>query len=70
MSKDRHCIDPLTDINNKIYAYNIIFQKKPNAIIIPSKIYREIKFDLLNFKENIIVCDDFKEIRCINILEG
>ena len=70
MSKDRHCIDPLTDINNKIYAYNIIFQRKPNAIIIPSKIYKEIKFDLLNFKENIIVCDDFKEIRCINILEG
>ena len=70
MSKDRRYIDPLTDINNKIYAYNIIFQKKPNAIIIPNKIYKEIKFDLLNFKENIIVCDDFKEIRCINILEG
>ena len=70
MSKGRHYIDPLTDIKNKIYAYNIIFQKKPNAIIIPSKIYKEIKFDLLNFKENIIVCDDFKEIRCINILEG
>ena len=70
MNKGRHYIDPLTDINNKIYAYNIIFQRKPNAIIIPSKIYKEIKFDLLNFKENIIVCDDFKEIRCINILEG
>ena len=70
MNKDRHYIDPLTDVNNKIYAYNIIFQKKPNAIIIPSKIYKEIKLDLLNFKENIIVCYDFKEIRCINILEG
>ena len=68
MNKNRHYIDPLTDINNKIYAYNIIFQKKPNAIIIPSKIYKEIKFDLLNFKENIIICDDFKEIRCIKIL--
>ena len=70
MSKDRYYIDPLTDIKNKIYAYNIIFQEKPNAIIIPSKIYEKAKFDLLNFKENIIVCDDFKEIRCIKILEG
>ena len=68
MSKGRHCIDPLTDINNKIWAYNIIFQEKPNTIIIPSKVYKEIKFDLLNFKENIIICDDFKEIRCIKIL--
>ena len=70
MNKNRHYIDPITDINNKIYAYNIIFQKKPNTIIIPSKIYREIKFDLLNFKENIIISDDFKEIKCINVLEG
>ena len=70
MSKDRRYIDPLTDIKNKIYAYNIIFQEKPNAIIVPSKIYKEIKFDLLNFKENIIISDDFKEIKCINVLEG
>ena len=51
-----------------MYAYNIIFQEKPNAIIIPSEIYKKIKNDLLNFKENIIICDDFKEIRCIKIL--
>ena len=69
MNKNRHYIDPLTDIKNKIYAYNIIFQEKPNTLIIPSKIYKKIKFDLLNFKENIIVCDDFKEIRCIKILK-
>ena len=68
MNKDRKRIDPLTDINNKIYAYNIIFQEKPNAIIIPGEIYKKIKNDLLNFKENIIICDDFKEIRCIKIL--
>ena len=69
MNKGRYRIDPLTDIKNKIYAYNIIFQEKPNTIIIPSKIYKKIKFDLLNFKENIIVCDDFKGIRCIKILK-
>ena len=68
MNKDRCRIDPITDTNNKIYAYNIIFQEKPNAIIIPSEIYKKIKNDLLNFKENIIICDDFKEIRCIKIL--
>ena len=65
---NRYYIDPITDIKNKMYAYNIIFQEKPNAIIIPSKIYEKTKFDLLNFKENIIICDDFKEIRCIKIL--
>ena len=69
MNKGRYRIDPLTDINNKIWAYNIIFQEKPNTIIIPSKIYEKIKFDLLNFKENIIVCDDFKEIRCISVIK-
>ena len=69
MNKNRHRIDLITDINNKIWAYNIIFQEKPNAIIIPSKIYKKIKSDLLNFKENIIVCDDFKEIRCIKIIK-
>ena len=68
MSKDRYKIDPIIDIKNKMYAYNIIFQEKPNAIIIPSEIYKKIKNDLLNFKENIIICDDFKEIRCIKIL--
>ena len=68
MNKNRCRIDPLIDISNKIYAYNIIFQEKPNTIIVPSKIYKEIKNDLLNFKENIIICDDFKEIRCIKIL--
>ena len=61
-------IDPITDIKNKLYAYNIIFQEKPNTIIIPGEIYKKIKNDLLNFKENIIICDDFKEIRCIKIL--
>ena len=70
MNKDRYCIDPLTDIKNKIYAYNIIFQEKPNAIIVPSEVYKEIKFDLLNFKENIIICDDFKEVKCIRVMEG
>lgn len=65
---NRYYIDPITDIKNKMYAYNIIFQEKPNAIIIPSEIYKKIKNDLLNFKENIIICDDFKEIRCIKIL--
>ena len=65
---NRYYIDPITDIKNKMYAYNIIFQEKPNAIIIPGEIYKKIKNDLLNFKENIIICDDFKEIRCIKIL--
>ena len=70
MNKDRYRMDPIIDIKNKIWAYNIIFQEKPNTIIIPSKIYEKIKFDLLNFKENIIVCNDFKEIKCIRVLEG
>ena len=40
---NRYYIDPITDIKNKMYAYNIIFQEKPNAIIIPSEIYKKIK---------------------------
>ena len=54
-------------INNKIWAYKIIFQVEPNTIIVPSAIYETIKYDILDINKNIIVCDDFKEIRCINI---
>ena len=54
-------------INNKIWAYKIIFQQEPNTVIVPSAIYETIKLELNNLNKNIIVCDDFKEIRCINI---
>jgi hypothetical protein len=57
-------------INNKIWAYKIIFQQEPNTVIIPSKIYEVIKLELNNLNKNIIVCDDFKEIRCINMIKG
>ena len=57
-------------INNKIWAYKIIFQIEPNTIIIPSKIYKKAKNDIDNINKNIIISDDFKEIRCINIIKG
>ena len=56
-------------INNKIWAYKIIFQQEPNTIIIPSKIYEAIKYHVLEIDKNIIVCDDFKEIRCISVIK-
>ena len=57
-------------INNKIWAYKIIFQVEPNTVIVPSAIYETIKYDVLDINKNIIVCDDFKEIRCINMIKG
>ena len=57
-------------INNKIWAYKIIFQVEPNTIIVPSAIYETIKLEINNLNKNIIVCDDFKEIRCINMIKG
>ena len=57
-------------INNKIWAYKIIYQIEPNTIIIPSKIYKKAKNDIDNINKNIIISDDFKEIRCINIIKG
>ena len=67
MNKDRYRIDPITDIKNKIWAYNLVFQKEPNTIIIPSKIYEASKMDIDSLNKNIIVCDDFKEIKCVTI---
>jgi len=64
MTNNKYYIDI---INNKIWAYKAIFQQEPNAIIVPSKIYEVIKLELNNLNKNIIVCDDFKEIKCINI---
>jgi len=57
-------------INNKIWAYKIIFQVEPNTVIIPSKIYEAIKYDVLDINKNIIISDDFKEIKCINMIKG
>ena len=57
-------------INNKIWAYKIIFQVEPNTVIVPSEIYETIKLEINNLNKNIIVCDDFKEIRCINMIKG
>ena len=57
-------------INNKIWAYKIIFQVEPNTVIIPSKIYEVIKYDILDINKNIIISDDFKEIKCINMIKG
>ena len=48
-------------INNKIWAYKIIFQQEPNTIIVPSEIYEAIKYHVLVIDKNIIVCDVFKE---------
>ena len=57
-------------INNKIWAYKIIFQQEPNTVIVPSAIYEAIKYDILDINKNIIVCDEFNEIRCINMIKG
>ena len=57
-------------INNKIWAYKIIFQQEPNTVIVPSAIYETIKLELNNLNKNIIISDDFKEIRCINMIKG
>jgi len=57
-------------INNKIWAYKIIFQQEPNTVIVPSAIYEAIKYDVLDINKNIIISDDFKEIKCINMIKG
>ena len=67
MINSKYYIDTITNIQNKIWAYKIIFQREPNTIIIPSKIYEASKVDIDSLNKNIIVCDDFKEIKCITI---
>ena len=57
-------------INSKIWAYKIIFQQEPNTVIVPSAIYEAIKYDILDINKNIIISDDFKEIKCINMIKG
>ena len=70
MSNNKYYIDTMTDINNKIWAYKIIYQQEPNTVILPSKIYEAAKLEIDNLKQKIIVCDDFKEIKCISIIKG
>lgn len=67
--KNKYHIDTLTEIKNKIGSYKIIFQQEPNTIIIPSKVYESIKNDIDNVNKNIIISDDFKEIKCINVID-
>ena len=67
MDNSKYYIDTITDINNKIWAYKIIFQVEPNTVIVPSAIYEAITHDILDINKNIIVCDDFKEIKCVTI---
>jgi hypothetical protein len=66
---NKYYIDIITNIQNKIWAYKIIFQIEPNTIIIPSKVYKKAKNDIDNINKNIIISDDFKEIKCINIID-
>lgn len=54
-------------IHNKIWAYKIIFQKEPNALIIPKKIYEQVRCEVAAINKKVIISDDFKEIRCITI---
>ena len=67
MINSKYYIDTITNIQNKIWAYKIIFQREPNTIIVPSKIYEALKVDIDNLNKNIIVCDDFKEIKCVTM---
>ena len=67
MINSKYYIDTITNIQNKIWAYKIIFQKEPNTIIIPSKVYEASKDEIDKLDKIIIVCDDFKEIKCVTI---
>ena len=67
MINSKYYIDTITNIQNKIWAYKIIFQKEPNTIIIPSKIYEASKDEIDKLDKIIMVCDDFKEIKCVTI---
>ena len=67
MINSKYYIDTITNIQNKIWAYKIIFQKEPNTIIIPSKIYEASKDEIDKLDKIIIVCDDFKEIKCVTM---
>ena len=67
MINSKYYVDTITNIQNKIWAYKIIFQKEPNTIIIPSKIYEASKDEIDKLDKIIIVCDDFKEIKCVTI---
>ena len=55
-------------IHNKIWAYKIIYQKEPNTLIIPSKIFEAVRCEIASMGKKIIVADDFKEIRCIDVI--
>ena len=55
-------------INNKIWAYKIIYGKEPNTIIVPNKIFEAVRCEIASMGKKIIVSDDFKEITCIDVI--
>ena len=55
-------------LNNKIWAYKIIYGKEPNTIIIPNKIFEAVRCEIASMGKKIIVSDDFKEMRCIDVI--